>query len=138
MFVKNNRGFTLIELIVVIAILGILSAVAVPNYVSYQYRSSIKTDIATCAEIVRAARIYTITNTEKIASITDLLSEDYFPHTDNDEMIIPLTSANAFSLHYDDSTLKYSADFTTDSNIVGKYGNKTYTVVESEPLPTVQ
>lgn len=33
---KNSKGFTLIELIVVITILGILSAVALPRFVSLQ------------------------------------------------------------------------------------------------------
>lgn len=33
------RGFTLIEIMIVTAIIGILSAVAVPNFIRYQYRS---------------------------------------------------------------------------------------------------
>lgn len=138
MYVKNKNGFTLVEVIVVISILAVLSAISVTNYMSYRYRASIKTDIATCAEIVRAARVYTITNNETTASITDLLSEDYFPKADNDKVLVPLTSANAFALNYDENTLKYSAEFTTDSSIVGKYGGKTYTVIESEQLPTIQ
>jgi len=45
--IREESGFTLTELMIVVAIAGILSAIAVPNFLSYRDRSRISALVAT-------------------------------------------------------------------------------------------
>jgi len=71
---RNSKGFTLIELMIVVAIIGILAAVAIPSYQEYIARSQVTEAVGLTAGIKTGVSEY-IHNNGAIPSLSDLGSE---------------------------------------------------------------
>ena len=59
---NDKRGFTLIELMIVIVVLGILAAIALPNYVSLKDRAERASCVSNQRHIYEQATLYAIDN----------------------------------------------------------------------------
>jgi prepilin-type N-terminal cleavage/methylation domain-containing protein len=111
----NKKGFTLIELIVVIAILGVLAAIAIPRFTGTLDNAELKADQATARTIVSAVALAQAEGTISPATagrptVAELESANYLSNIGDSA-----TNSAAFTITYSgDWEVGSVGDGTTD------------------------
>lgn len=80
---KNNKGFTLIELMIVVAIIAIIAAIAIPNLLRSRIQSNEAAAIGNLRTVVGAQTSYHSANNEYAADFATLTGETP-PYLDGD------------------------------------------------------
>ena len=90
-FVKKEKGFTLIELMIVIAIIGILAAIAIPQFTSYRQRGFNAAAMSDLRNAATAQEAYFTDGQTYTTTLGDLTTRGYSPSAN---VTMTLTTGN--------------------------------------------
>ena len=106
--VHNHEGFTLVELIIVIAILAILSSVAVVGYSSYVKKANMQADKTLVAEIANALMLAYYADPNAGDMVVSVVLSDKGTTAEGDFAVNAMTAAYGSEESWKNMKLKYN------------------------------
>ena len=97
MKMRMKKGFTLVEIMIVVAIIAILAAVAIPNFIRYRQSSQATACISNLKQIQAAYEQASLAGNTP-SQVADLVGDDKWMKT---EPKCPKTNANTYSFGAD-------------------------------------
>ncbi|WP_379969462.1 prepilin-type N-terminal cleavage/methylation domain-containing protein [Ectobacillus sp. sgz5001026] len=122
---RNEHGLTLVELLAVVVILGIVSAIAVPSIGSIIENSKRDAHIANARQMIEAARIYATNEgaTTNSATLDELATKGYIDYPTDPFSSQPYTKNNENKVTWDSQIQTFSVTLYCSQskyNIIGK------------------